>query len=298
MIPSEPAETIAIGMDIKLRPGRREDAAVCGRIVYDAFADIAKAHNFPPDFPSVDVSTGLLTWMLSNSGFYSVVAEMDGRVVGSNFLDGRNSIAGVGPITIDPAVQNKKIGRALMESVHGRAAERKFAGIRLLQSGYHRRSLSLYTKLGYEVREPIVCLQGAALNVAIPGHSVRVATESDVAACNELCRKVHGHDRGGELADALNKGDVTLVEFDGRVTGYATSIAFFGHAVAETNAGLEALIGAAKNFPGPGFLLPMRNGELFRWCLANGLRVVQPLTLMSIGLYNEPAGAYLPSILY
>jgi hypothetical protein len=35
-----------------------------------------------------------------------------------------------------------------------------------------------------------------------------------------------------------------------------------------------------------------------RWCLGRGLRVTQPLTLMTMGLYNEPAGAYLPSILY
>jgi len=44
--------------------------------------------------------------------------------------------------------------------------------------------------------------------------------------------------------------------------------------------------------------LPTRNGELLRWCLANGLRIVQPNTLMTLGLYNEPRGAYLPSILY
>ena len=29
-----------------------------------------------------------------------------------------------------------------------------------------------------------------------------------------------------------------------------------------------------------------------------GLRVVQPMTLMSMGLYNEPKGAFLPSVLY
>jgi len=28
------------------------------------------------------------------------------------------------------------------------------------------------------------------------------------------------------------------------------------------------------------------------------LRVVQPNTLMSMGLYNEPSGAWIPSILY
>ena len=66
----------------------------------------------------------------------------------------------------------------------------------------------------------------------------------------------------------------------------------------ESNAELKALIGAASAFVGPGFLLPTRNGELFRWCLAHGLRVVQPMTLMSLGLYHEPQGAFLPSILY
>jgi hypothetical protein len=44
--------------------------------------------------------------------------------------------------------------------------------------------------------------------------------------------------------------------------------------------------------------VPSRNSELFRWCLAHGLKVVEPMTLMSLGLYNEPKGAFLPSILY
>ena len=89
-----------------------------------------------------------------------------------------------------------------------------------------------------------------------------------------------------------------MVEHGGRITGYTTGIGFFGHAVGESNEDLKALIGAAPAFAGPGFLLPMRNGELFRWCLAHGLRVVQPMTLMSLGLYNEPKGAFLPSVLY
>jgi hypothetical protein len=33
-------------------------------------------------------------------------------------------------------------------------------------------------------------------------------------------------------------------------------------------------------------------------CLDRGLPMVQPMTLMTIGLYNEPQGAYLPSILF
>ena len=44
--------------------------------------------------------------------------------------------------------------------------------------------------------------------------------------------------------------------------------------------------------------MPVRNAVLLQWCLAHGLRIVQLMTLMTIGLYNEPAGAYLPSVLY
>ena len=83
-----------------------------------------------------------------------------------------------------------------------------------------------------------------------------------------------------------------MVERHGRITAYCSSLAFFGHAVAETNLDLQALIAAAEGFGGPGILVPTRNAELFRWCLANGLRVVEPMTLMTVGLYNEPAGAY------
>lgn len=285
-------------MDIKLRSGTPADAEICGRICYEAFKTISQAHGFAPDFPAPEVAIGVLTSLLENPKFYSVVAEIGGRIVGSNFLDERNSIAGVGPITVDPTVQNRAVGRHLMDAVHARAAEKNFAGVRLIQAGFHTRSLSLYAKLGYDVREHLACMQGKPLGISIEGHVVRPAAEADLEHCNRLCREVHGHDRGGELRDAIARGSATVVEHDGRITGYATIIGFFGHAVGETNEDVKALIGTAKEFAGPGFLLPTRNGNLFRWCLRNGLRITQPMTLMSKGLYNEPAGAFLPSILY
>ncbi len=285
-------------MNLTTRRGTLADAEQCGRICFEAFNAVSEAHNFPRDFESPDDATGLLTWLLSHPKFFSVVAEIDGRIMGSNFLDQRNVIAGVGPITIDPQVQAKAIGRRLMEEVGERALQQKVPGVRLVQASYYGRSLSLYTKLGFDVREPLACMQGPALQVAIPGYPTRAARESDLEACNRLCRQVHGHDRAGELLDALQQGSLTVVERDGHMTGYATLIGFFGHAVGETNRELEALIGAAPEFAGPGFLLPARNSDLFRWCLQHGLRVTQPLTLMTKGLYNEPAGAFLSSILY
>lgn len=285
-------------MALALRKASPADAAVCGRICYEAFKTIARQHNFPPDFPSSEDAVHLLSELLGNPGFYGVVAERDGRIVGSNFLDERNPISGVGPITVDPGEQNAGVGRELMRAVMRRSEERGFAGIRLVQSGYHTRSLSLYAKLGFDVREHLCCMQGNPINESMPGYTVRSAALSDLDACNRLCVRIHGHNRGGELRDAIAQGTATVVERAGRITGYATMIAFFAHVVGETNDDLKALVAAAKEFAGPGFLLPSRNGDLMRWCLGKGLRVIQPMTLMTMGLYNEPVGAYLPSILY
>jgi predicted N-acetyltransferase YhbS len=285
-------------MTLILRKGEAADADAVGDICYRAFKAIAEQHNFTPDLPGADVAASMLAAWMSHAGFFNRVAEIDGRIVGSNFLDERNPISGVGPVTVDPALQNDGAGRALMHAVMRRSEERGFPGIRLVQAGYHIRSLALYIKLGFGVREPLACLQGAAIGKTVAGHAVRAATVSDLPDCNRVCSRVHGHDRSGELADAIARGDARVVERAGRITGYASPVAFFGHAVGDTNDDLRALIGAAQLFPGPGFLVPLRNAELLRWCLAEGLRITQTMTLMTIGLYNQPEGAWLPSVTY
>jgi len=285
-------------MSIEIRVAKKGDEASAGPICYEAFAAIAREHNFPPDFPSPQIATGLLSMLISNPGFYGIVAELGGKIVGSNFLDERGRISGVGPITVDPKVQNDSIGRKLMQAIMERSDREGFAGIRLVQSGYHCRSLALYSKLGFEIREHLTCMQGRAIVETLPGYSVRQARDGDIERCIALCVRVHGHDRAGELRDAIRQGAASVVERGSKITGYTTGIVFFGHTVAETNDDLRALIGAAKEFTGPGFLVPSRNGEIMRWCFLKGLKMIQSLTLMTRGLYNEPMGAYLPSILY
>ena len=293
----DPAPGIHVS-DVALRAGRPDDAERAGTICFEAFKTISDQHNFPRDFPSPEPAIGLLSFLLSRHDVYSVVAEIDGRVVGSNFLWETASIAGVGPITVDPSVQNGAIGRRLMEEVLRRTEQQAFAGVRLVQAAYHNRSLSLYTKLGFDTREPLSAMQGPALGLEIPGHHVRPATSEDLDECNKLSVRIHGFEREVELIDAIHQGSASVVEREGRITGYTNGIGFLGYAVGENNEDLKALIGAAKEFTGPGFLLPTRNSELMRWCLQRGLRVVMPMTLMSIGLYNEPRGAFLPSVIY
>jgi predicted N-acetyltransferase YhbS len=282
--------------DVVVRTATPEDAAICGQICYNAFSTINAAHGFPCDFPGPEASTGLLSMMFSSPHFYCVVAEVDGRIMGSNVLDERSVVGGVGPITINPGAQNLGVGRKLMQAVMDRADERAAAGVRLVQAAFHNRSLC--ASLGFDIREPLSCMQGRTLEKSIPGCMVRPAKPDDADACNALSRRVHGFDRGVELAQAIEQRTARVVERGGRVTGYTTDLAFFGHSTAESNVDLQSLIASTEPFGGPGILVPSRNNGLMRWCLANGLRVVQPMTLMSTGLYNDPAGAWLPSVLF
>ena len=126
--------------------------------------------------------------LLGHPRFYSVVAEQDGRIVGSNFLDERSSVHGIGPITVDPAGQNRGVGARLMQDVIDRSARQGAAGVRLLQAGFHNRSLCLYSMLGFRTREPVSILQGPPLRQTFIGHDVRPATPADLEACNQLCR--------------------------------------------------------------------------------------------------------------
>jgi GNAT superfamily N-acetyltransferase len=259
---------------------------------------LADHHRFTDNLPSVEVATGVATMMLTHPAFHGVVAEEDGRVLGCNFIDLRPPVAGIGPIAVDPATQNRGVGRSLMQAVIDPAKAQGMGSIRLGQAAYNNRSLCLYTRLGFQTRAPLSVMQGPPLHIDFPGYNVRAATRADIDACNQLCRKVHGFNRGGELSDAISANTAVVVEHLGGITGYATAIGFFAHAAAESDQDLKALIGAAPEFPGPGFLVPTQNHEIFVWCLENGLRLVVQMTLMSIGLYNDPIGAWLPSILY
>jgi GNAT superfamily N-acetyltransferase len=294
--PAQARERVA--PQIVVRATSANDADACARIFYDAFESIAQRHNFPVEPPAREFSYFKVCEMLASDGFVGLVAERNGEVLGSAFLDERAPVAGIGPVTVDPAAQDDGIGRILMEAALERQRKRGVVGVRLVQTAYHYRSLALYSKLGFTVRETLSVVQGPPPAMSTPGRGVRPADEGDLTRCAELCVRVHGHDRTAEVRDAIGAGTARVVERPRGVCGYATGFGYGWHAVAETNEDLVALLGSAEAFIGLGILVPSRNAELLRWCLECGLRIVQQSTLMTIGLYNEPAGAYLPSILF
>ena len=287
-------------MTIHIRTATPSDTEACGRIIYEAFQGIAGRHGFSPDFPAVEAGTRLAQSFIAHPKIFGVVAEQDGRVVGSNFLSEGDDIRGVGPITVDPRAQGGGIGRRLMEAVLERGSGA--AGIRLLQDAFNMGSLALYASLGFEVRAPVLVMSGRPASKPPEGTTVRSMTEHDLDASNALCTRIHGFSRSSELADAVQVLAPVVVERDGRVTGYLTAPTFWiaNHGVAETEDDMRALIlgaGAANTEP-LSFLLPIRQASLFRWCLGEGLKAAKPMTLMAIGEYRTPEGSYIPSVFY
>jgi predicted N-acetyltransferase YhbS len=284
---------------VTLREATPADAEECARICFEAFGALHDHHRFPRDFPALEAASGVISVFIGHPSIWGVVAEHDGRIVGSNFLDERDPIRGLGPITIDPQHQNTGVGRRLMEAVMERG--RGAAGVRLLQDAFHMRSLSLYTSLGFDVKEPVGVISGKPRSEPVGGREVRPITEDDLEQCEALCKKVHGFERTNELRDAMQAFAPFVAIREGRITAYASNVTFWpmAHGVAESDEDMKALLlGAAAAVKEPiAFLVPLRSG-LFRWCLAEGLRLVKPMNLMAVGEYHEPSGSWFPNVLY
>ena len=284
--------------EVTLRAAEPADADACAQIVFDAFGAFHDHHRFPRDFPVLEAAAGMIGMSIPNPSVWGVVAEIDGRIVGSNFLDERDPIRGVGPITVDPEAQDLGVGRKLMQAVMERGKEAP--GIRLLQDAFNMRSLSLYESLGFDVREPAVVVSGKPRSGPDPSVDVRPLEEGDLDECEALCKKVHGFERTNELRDAIQAFAPFVAVRDGRIVAYASSVTFWplNHGVAESEADMTALLkGAGPAVEEPlALLVPLRAGW-FRWCLEEGLRLVKPMNLMAVGEYQEPKGTWFPSVI-
>jgi GNAT superfamily N-acetyltransferase len=289
----------AVAAKVTLREIAPEDVKDCARICFEAFGGIDDHHRFPRDFPSLEFAEGLMQAFVGSPFTWGVVAEVDGRIAGSNFLLEGDPIRGVGPISVDPDHQGAGVGRKLMEAVieRGKGAP----GTRLLQSSYNMLSLSLYASLGFEEREPVLGMSGKPTSGPVEGIEVRPLLEADLGECEALCKKVHGFERTNELRGAMHAFAPFVALRDGRVSAYATTLTFWpmAHGVAETDEDMQALLrGVAAAVDDPlAILVPLRSA-LFHWCLAEGLRSVKPMNLMTLGSYQEPRGSWFSSVLY
>jgi predicted N-acetyltransferase YhbS len=289
-------------MSLTIRSIEQSDAEACGKIGYQAHKVISSAHGYPSEQPSIEFAVGMIKTLLASPNSWGALAEREGRILGSIFLHvfPPSPIAAIGPLTVDPSAE-VGVGRALMDTVLGQARKRHHDRVRLVQSPSHIRSFVLYTKCGFILREPLLLMQGHPIKRSrYPNdRDVRVAHADDIYACNQLCISVHGFSREMELRQGIDEGVASLsIDNKGSITGYATGVGFFGHAVANTNEDLKALVSNAPAIIGHGFFVPARNADIVRWLLEAGFWIGWPANLMTSGQYEEPTGPYFPSIAY
>jgi GNAT superfamily N-acetyltransferase len=286
-------------MALELVPARPEHVSELGRICYEAFKDISDKHHFPSDFQSVALGRMIIGMLTASEDVYGVAAIVDGQPAGSNFLLTSDEVGGLGPITVEVSAQGDGVGRALMQDVIDHAKEAGVERVRLLQDSFNMTSLALYASLGFDTKHPVALMQPAPNEQ--PDDSVRLVTDADLDAIEELSRRIYKVSRRNETgANIRGPFRPFLRERAGRVVGYC-SLGMPGHGVAETEDDLLALVREAARQTPPDFhrvLCPLTEGRLYRSFLSAGFRNIKVMNLMALGPYEESDGVWVPSVLY
>jgi hypothetical protein len=91
--------------NLTIRKGRKGDDIDCGRIMCEAFTDLATRYYCRSDVPTVEMGVDFARAFIEDENVLFLVAEADGKIVSSSVLHKHNAVAGIGPITIDPVYQ-------------------------------------------------------------------------------------------------------------------------------------------------------------------------------------------------
>jgi ribosomal protein S18 acetylase RimI-like enzyme len=288
-------------MAIELIRATPEHAQAIGRIFFEAFDQLARRHGFTPDVFSTDFAQGAAASMTSRPDMYGIVAIENRTVIGHNFVQLSDAVAGIGPIAIDPSHQSRGLGRRMMEHVIDYCLKHHGPQVRLYQEGYNMVSLSLYTELGFDVTDPVVLMS------VPPGEDKRVRklTIADVEEADALCVATQKVSRKNELRNVIENGHAFACYphgrfANGRLTGFVVP-GFFGFAAGETP---EDVISTARvavaSFAPPlqRIVIPTRNGDLYRLALREGYRSIKLGQMMAMGPFTAPSGHWCPSVAY
>lgn len=282
-----------------------EQTEAMGALLYESFLDVAVKHNHEPPFESVEFATAVVRLLGQSEGFASFVASEDGEPLALNFLDERNEIAGVGPVAVGVQHQGRGLGKLVMEALLEQAEASAYQSVRLLQSAYNRVSFSLYSRLGFDVKDGVAFIKGRPPEEERPADEVREGTPADLDAMDELSLEVLGFRRRGDLELPSGLTPPLVLERQGHIVGFTCRLVtpsgiLLGPAVARDEQALRDLIlGAARGAPVDlRVTLPVSLPSVLRWALEGGFVLSELDTLMVRGAYERPAGAYLPSAWY
>ena len=278
-----------------------EHADQIGRIFFEAFDTLARRHGFEPEIFSREFAMSAAKGLVTRPDLYGVAAVEGKTVIGFNFVQLTDTVAGIGPICVDCNRQSKGLGRVLMQHIIDYTLANHGPQVRLYQESFNMVSLSLYTDLGFTVTDPVVIMS------VPPGEDARVRklVKKDVAAADGLCVATQKVSRVNEIAGMIEVGPATGCVphgrwTNGKLTGFVVP-GFFGFAAGETADDIIQTARVANTaFPSPlqRIMIPTRNGALYRAALRAGFKSLKLGQMMALGPFESPSGHWAPSVAY
>jgi predicted N-acetyltransferase YhbS len=281
-----------------VRPIVLEDAPIVGEIMACAFNDVFQRHGFPPPFPSIEAGRHLAALYTVYSETQGFVAERNGRIVGSGFVNVRGDKAGIGPVTVDPKAQGSGTGRAIMYRLLEESGG--CSSVRLTQDAFNNVSFSLYSKLGFVPRDVVSALaaQEPRPQAVANAGKVRLMTGADLGEVAALDTRVTGLARRCDFDLLLGFGPHLLYEHADRIVGYLCRMSigdvdYLGPAAAAQPDDLKGLLYHVAQMTGrraARIVLHASQPEIVQYAIDSGYAVVNLSTYMVRGDWQPPNG--------
>ncbi len=268
-----------------LRKDELSDADRIFRLAFGTFVGLSDPLRFAGDADWITT-----TWRRDPSAAFA--AEVDGRLVGSNFATSWGSLGFFGPLSIDPELWGRGVAHPLMEAVMQCFARWETRHTGLFTFAQSAKHVTLYQRFGFYprfltaiMRKPSAAPQAAPqwtrYSEVTPAEreqylgAVRVLTDA-VYADLDLTREI-------TLLAEAGIGETVLVGTGSRLTGVAVC-----HVGAGSQAGSGACyvkFGAAPSGDPPGFERLLDAVEAF--AASQGLAVVAGVNLGRVDAYRR-----------
>ena len=262
---------------LRIRPLEREDLDEAERILrlaFDTFLGLK-----PPQSNFGDRDLVRTRWRTDPKS--AVAAELDGRLVGSNFTTCWGTVSFFGPLSVRPELWNQGIGRRLLESAVTQFAQWQSRHVGLFTFANSPGHAALYQHFDFWPRFVTAIMSKAPVksadtNFLLYSQATKEEKQTLISRCASITDAIYpGLDVGREIraVQAQNLGDTLLVLRDSKVAAFAVC-----HIGAGTEAGsgnCYVKFGAAR----PGSQVSRDFGQLLKACeslaAARGLRTIR-----------------------
>ncbi|CAD7699516.1 unnamed protein product [Ostreobium quekettii] len=299
------------GKSFIIRRASEGDCEPAAQIIQDSFGDFWASVGQPeialPPRDEDDIAKQMVTFKAQHPNaivFVAMAVDGEGNeseMIGTNGIDLRDGIGGIGVLSVATKNHGRGVGRALMEVVMESSEKRGGRGVSLTVNAANVRAFSLYASLGFRVVEFCVDVEGrvsdeeeAAIldRAAAQGLTVREMVADDVPLCDRLFAKSFGFSRINGLRDSQAGRDgfqgktalvVTRRSASGgdEIVGYTTLISITGHYLAESEDVMQTMVAYGSRMlkstskPAKASLRVMthHNPALLMWAMKAGLRV-------------------------